>query len=68
MDKEFDECCYFFKRKMFSKVKKEKCIYLAETKKCKTQNLSCKLFTYDYLKKNRIFDTGYNDYLLLEFF
>lgn len=68
MDKEYDGCCYSFDRKLFVKVKKEKCIHLKEDKSCDTKNISCKLFTCDYLKKNNIFNTSYEDYLLLKLF
>ena len=68
MDKKYDGCCYSFKRKRFGKVKKEKCIHLKEDKSCDTKNISCKLFTCDYLKKNNLFSTNYDDYLLLRLF
>ena len=68
MDREFDGCCYSFNRKLFGKVKKEKCIHLNKNKTCDTKNISCKLFTCDYLKKNKLFNTNYEDYLLLRLF
>lgn len=68
MDKEYDGCCYSFERKRFGKVKKEKCIHLKSDKTCDTKNISCKLFTCDYLKKNKLFSTSFDDYLLLKLF
>ena len=68
MDKEYDGCCYSFERKRFGKVLKEKFIHLQNDKTCDTKNISCKLFTCDYLKKNKIFNTNYDDYLLLRLF
>ena len=68
MDKEYDGCCYSFKRKKFGKVKKSKCKFLDKNKKCITKNISCKLFTCNYLKKNTSFNTSYDDYLLLTLF
>ena len=68
MDKEYDGCCYSFDRKLFGKVKKEKCIHLKKNKSCDTKNISCKLFTCNYLKKNNIFSTSFDDYLLLKLF
>ena len=68
MDKKYDGCCYSFKRKRFGKVNKEKCIHLKHDKSCDTKNISCKLFTCDYLKKKKIFSTEYDDYLLLKLF
>ncbi len=68
MDKEFDGCCYSFKRKRFGKVKKQKCIHLKDDKTCDTKNISCKLFTCNYLKKNHLFSTSYDNYLLLKLF
>ena len=68
MDKKYDGCCYSFKRKRFGNVKKEKCIHLKENKTCDTSNISCKLFTCDYLKKNKLFSTKYEDYYMLQLF
>ena len=68
MDKEYDGCCYSFDRKLFGKVEKKKCVHLKDNKKCDTRNISCKLFTCDYLKKNNIFSTNFDDYLLLKLF
>ena len=68
MNKEFDGCCYSFQRKRFGKVKKEKCIHLKSDKTCDTKNLSCKLFTCNYLKKKSNFKTSFEDYLMLKFF
>lgn len=68
MDKEYDGCCYSFKRKRIGKVKKEKCIHLKDDKTCDTKNISCKLFTCNYLKKNKLFNTSFDDYLLLKLF
>lgn len=68
MDKEYDGCCYSFNRKLFGKVEKKKCVHLKDNKQCDTKNISCKLFTCDYLKKKKIFNTNYNNYLLLKLF
>ena len=68
MDKEYNGCCYSFDRKLFGKVKKQQCIHLKDDKSCDTKNISCKLFTCNYLRKNKIFSTKYEDYLLLRLF
>lgn len=68
MDKEYNGCCYSFKRKRFGKVNKKTCKYLGKDKKCTTSNISCKLFTCNYLRKRKNFKTNFDDYLLLTLF
>jgi len=68
MDREFDGCCHSFERKLTKCINKQPCRYLGEDKRCTTKNLSCKLFTCDYLKKSGKFDTNYEDFLLLKMF
>ena len=68
MDKEYNGCCYSFKRKRFGKVKKEPCKYLGKDKRCTTSNISCKLFTCNYLREKTTFKTNFDDYLLLKLF
>ena len=68
MDKEYNGCCYSFKRKRFGKVNKKPCIHLKDDKTCDTKNISCKLFTCIYLRKNTNFKTNYEDYIMLKLF
>ena len=67
---QLDGCCYSFKmnNKLFStKLIKDKCKckFLGDDKRCTTQNISCKLFTCNYLKKAESFDIKLNDFLLV---
>lgn len=64
-------CCYSFNYsknplKFIDNV--NVCKYLGDNKECKTQNLSCKFFVCNYLKKNKLFNIDMKDYLLLESF
>ena len=67
---QLDGCCYSFKmnNKLFStKLIKDKCKcnFLGDDKRCTTQNISCKLFTCQYLKKAESFDIKLKDFLLI---
>ena len=70
--KQEDGCCYSFENgRFFSRAfakNKQKCKYLGENKSCQTQNISCKLYTCDYLKKHEKFELNLNDYLLARLF
>ena len=64
-------CCYSFQYsrnplKFIENI--QVCQYLGNDKKCKTQNLSCKCFVCNYLKRNHIFDINMNDFLLIQVF
>jgi len=67
---QLDGCCYSFRMNtnLFSTnfiKNKQKCKFLGDDKRCTTQNISCKLFTCDYLKKTESFDIKLNDFLLV---
>ena len=64
-------CCYSFdySKNIFKFIDNVKlCKYLGEEKKCTTQNISCKLFVCNYLKKNKIFQINMQDNLLIQAF
>ena len=64
-------CCYSFdySKNIFKFIDNVKlCKYLGEDKKCTTQNISCKLFVCNYLKKNKLFQINMQDYLLIQCF
>ena len=64
-------CCYSFQysRNPLNFIENiEVCQYLGNDKKCKTQNLSCKFFVCNYLKRNHIFDINMNEFLLIQVF
>ncbi len=64
-------CCYSFvySKNIFKFIDDVKlCQYLGEDKKCTTQNISCKLFVCNYLRKNKIFQIKINDYFLIKAF
>ena len=64
-------CCYSFdySKNLFKFIDNVKlCKYLGKDKKCTTQNISCKLFVCNYLKKNNIFQINMKDNLLIQSF
>ena len=67
-NQEYLSCCYSFKRNLFGNVRKVPCKYLGKDKKCTTKNISCKLFTCDYLERHSNFSTSYEDYKILKLF
>lgn len=69
----YDGCCYSFDYPKnpfsFSFTKNvKKCQYLSDDKSCATQNISCKLFVCQYLKKYTDFNLKINDFMLLDCF
>lgn len=68
-----DGCCYSFEytNSLFSTSlikNKQKCKYLNKNKQCDTQNLSCKFFACNYLKKYKHFNPNIKDSLLIQSF
>ena len=64
-------CCYSFEycNSPFEFIKNiQLCKYLGSNKQCCTQNISCKFFVCDYLKKNNIFNIHMKDFLLVQAF
>ena len=64
-------CCYSFdySKNMFKFIDNVKvCKYLGKDKRCTTENISCKFFVCNYLKKNNIFNINMKDYLLVQAF
>lgn len=64
-------CCYSFEycNSPFEFIKNiQLCKYLGSNKQCLTQNISCKFFVCDYLKKNNIFNIHMKDFLLVQAF
>ena len=64
-------CCYSFdySKDIFKFIDNVKvCKYLGKDKKCMTENISCKFFVCNYLKKNNLFNINMNDYLLVQAF
>lgn len=64
-------CCYSFNysKNPFKFIDNFKlCKYLNENKKCTTQNISCKLFVCNYLKKEKIFNINIKDFILIQAF
>lgn len=69
----YDGCCYSFEYdyRLFSKsfIKNiHKCQYLGTDKKCKTQNISCRLFVCKYLKKFKHLNIDLHNFLLVQCF
>jgi len=70
--KRLDGCCYSFEYehnffKMDLLKNRQQCKYLGKDKMCKTQNLSCKLYTCDAIK-SRNFKIKIRDFILLKCF
>lgn len=68
-----DGCCYSFEysKNPFSLhiIKNVKrCKYLGEDKHCMTKNISCKLYTCKYLKKNKNFNINIDDFIIANVF
>lgn len=66
-----DGCCYSFNysKSPFRFIDNVKlCKYLDENKKCTTQNISCKLFVCNYLKKEKLFNIDMKDFILIQSF
>lgn len=66
-----DGCCYSFEwtKNIFKPIKnKKRCKYLGQNKRCQVKNISCLLFTCEYLTKSGTFNINYNDLLLLRLF
>ena len=66
-----DGCCYSFEwtKNIFKPIKnKKRCKYLGQNKRCQVKNISCLLFTCEYLTKSGTFNINYNDLLLLKLF
>ena len=64
-------CCYSFEysKSLFNFIDNiQLCKYLGDDKKCKTQNLSCKLFVCKYLKNNKLFNINMNKFLIIKTF
>ena len=64
-------CCYSFdySKNIFKFIDNVKvCKYLGKEKRCTTENISCKFFVCNYLKKNKIFNIDIKDYLLVQAF
>lgn len=66
-----DGCCYSFKYsknplKFIDNI--QLCEFLDKDKKCTAQNISCKLFVCNYLKKEKIFNINIKDFLLIQSF
>lgn len=64
-------CCYSFtysKNPLKFIENEHLCRYLSDTKKCTTQNISCKLFVCKYLKKAKLFNIDIKDFLLIQSF
>lgn len=66
-----DGCCYSFeysKNPLLFIKNLQACKQLGKDKKCLTQNISCKLFVCDYLKKIKKFKININSFLLIQAF
>lgn len=69
----YDGCCYSFEYPKnpfslsFTKNVKT-CQYLSNNKSCLTQNISCKLFVCQYLRKHTNFSLDINDFMLIDCF
>ena len=64
-------CCYSFEysKNIFKFVDNVKiCKYLGKDKKCTTQNISCKFFVCNYLKRNKLFNINIKKYILIQSF
>ena len=64
-------CCYSFdySKSIFKFIDDVKvCKYLGEDKRCATENISCKFFVCNYLRKNNLFNIHMKDYLLVQAF
>ena len=64
-------CCYSFdySKNIFKFIDNVKvCKYLGKDKRCTTENISCKFFVCNYLRKNNLFNIYMKDYLLVQAF
>lgn len=66
-----DGCGYFFdySKNIFKFIDNVKvCNYLGKDKRCTTENISCKFFVCNYLRKNNLFNIKMSNYLLVQAF
>ena len=64
-------CCYSFdySKNIFKFIDNVKlCKYLGKDKNCMTENISCKFFVCNYLKRNNIFNIDMKNYILVQAF
>ncbi len=64
-------CCYSFdySKNVFKFIDNVKvCKYLGKDKRCTTENISCKFFVCNYLKKNNLFNINMKEFFLVQAF